>query len=63
VHLSSVPVRIETDEGRMRPNDVPVFQGNATRIRTELGWVSRIKVEQTLRDTLDWWRGEVRAGR
>ena len=63
VHLSSTPVRIETDAARMRPNDVPVFQGDATRIRTELGWVSTIKVEQTLRDTLEWWRREVRAGR
>ena len=63
VHLSSTKVHIETDPARMRPNDVPVFQGNATRIRTEVGWVSTIKVEQTLRDTLDWWRREVRAGR
>jgi GDP-4-dehydro-6-deoxy-D-mannose reductase len=63
VHLSTTDVRVETDPARMRPNDVPVFQGNATRIRTEIGWVSTIKVEQTLRDTLDWWRREVRAGR
>ena len=61
--LSSVSVRIEVDAQRLRPVDVPVIQGDATRIRTELGWMPRIKVEDTLRDTLEWWRGQVRAAR
>lgn len=61
--LSSVSVRIEVDEQRLRPIDVPVIQGDATRIRTELGWMPRIKVEDTLRDTLEWWREQVRAAR
>jgi GDP-4-dehydro-6-deoxy-D-mannose reductase len=59
--LSSVQVRIEVDEQRLRPADIPVIQGDATRIRTELGWLPRIKVEETLRDTLEWWRAQVRA--
>ncbi len=59
-HLSSVDVRIEVDEQRLRPSDTPVMQGDATRIRTELGWSPRIPVEATLRDTLEWWRGQVR---
>ncbi|MFI5177967.1 MAG: GDP-mannose 4,6-dehydratase [Vicinamibacterales bacterium] len=63
LHLSSVHVTVEIDESRLRPSDTPVIQGDATRIRTELGWAPRIKVEETLRDTLDWWRVQVRAGR
>jgi GDP-4-dehydro-6-deoxy-D-mannose reductase len=59
--LSAVQVRIEIDEERLRPSDVPVIQGDATRIRTELGWSPKLSVEDTLRDTLDWWRGQVRA--
>jgi len=61
LHLSSVRVTVEIDESRLRPSDTPVIQGDATRIRTELGWTPRIKVEETLRDTLDWWRQQVRA--
>ena len=61
--LSKVSVRVEVDEQRLRPIDVPVIQGDATRIRTELGWMPRIKVEETLRDTLEWWRDQVRAAR
>src|SRR5262249_42668132 len=56
IHLSGVPVRVEVDNARLRPNDTPIVQGDATRIRTELGWTPRIAVEQTLRDTLAWWR-------
>jgi GDP-4-dehydro-6-deoxy-D-mannose reductase len=58
--VSAVQVRIEIDEDRLRPADVPVIQGDATRIRTELGWSPRLKVEDTLRDTLEWWRRQVR---
>jgi GDP-4-dehydro-6-deoxy-D-mannose reductase len=61
-HLSSVPVRVELDVARLRPSDTPVIQGDATRIRTELGWRPRLSVEDTLRDTLDWWREQVGAG-
>jgi len=62
-HLSTTAIRVEVDPEKMRPNDVPVVQGDATRIRAELGWVPQIRVEQTLHDTLDWWRAETRAGR
>jgi GDP-4-dehydro-6-deoxy-D-mannose reductase len=60
--LASVDIVIETDPARLRPNDVPVVEGDATRLRAELGWAPRIDLDQTLRDTLDWWRAEVRAG-
>ncbi|MEO8070053.1 MAG: GDP-mannose 4,6-dehydratase [Acidobacteriota bacterium] len=62
VHLSHVNVRIDVDQSRLRPNDVLVVQGDATRIRTELGWAPKIPIEQTLRDTLDWWRARTAAG-
>jgi GDP-4-dehydro-6-deoxy-D-mannose reductase len=62
-HLSSTPITVETDPDKLRPNDVPVVQGDASRIRAEVGWVPQIRVEQTLHDTLDWWRAETRAGR
>ena len=44
-------------EARLRPSDVPVVQGDASRIRSELGWAPKIRVEQMLSDTLEWWRG------
>jgi GDP-4-dehydro-6-deoxy-D-mannose reductase len=61
LHRSTVNVRVHVDPSRLRPHDSAVFQGDATRIRTELGWMPAIRVEQTLGDTLAWWRKEIQA--
>jgi len=58
--LSTAEVMLEPDPDRMRPNDIPLLQGNATRLQKETGWKPVIPIEQTLRDTLDWWRASVR---
>lgn len=63
LRLSAVPVRVTVDETRLRPSDVPVLAGDPTRIRTELGWIPRTPVDQTLHDTLGWWRTAVGAAR
>jgi GDP-4-dehydro-6-deoxy-D-mannose reductase len=62
LHQSTAAISVEHDRSRFRPSDVTSVQGDATRIRTELGWAPQIAVEQTLQDTLDWWRGEVKTG-
>lgn len=59
LHLSTIPISVEIDQERFRPVDVPVVQGDPTRLRTELGWTPHIRVERTLQDTLDAWRREV----
>lgn len=53
---ATVPITIETDPARFRPIDVPVVQGDPSRLVSELGWTPHITCEQTLRDTLEAWR-------
>jgi GDP-4-dehydro-6-deoxy-D-mannose reductase len=53
-----VPVRIEVDPGRLRPNDIPVLVGDATRLRETTGWIPQIPFEQMLEDLLEYWRGQ-----
>jgi GDP-4-dehydro-6-deoxy-D-mannose reductase len=60
MHLTTVPVQVDTDPDRLRPSDIPIVQGDAARMRVELGWAPAIHVEQTLHDTLQWWREQVR---
>jgi GDP-4-dehydro-6-deoxy-D-mannose reductase len=61
--LATVSVERATDLARLRPNDVPIVVGDATRMRSEIGWSPHIPIDTTLRDTLEWWRAEVRANR
>lgn len=56
IHASHAKVTVRVDESRFRPHDATVIQGDASRIRAELGWMPEIRIEQMLRDTLDWWR-------
>jgi GDP-4-dehydro-6-deoxy-D-mannose reductase len=56
--LSSASIDVEIEPERFRPNDVPIVQGDGSRIRSEIGWTPAIRVEQTLSDTLEWWRRE-----
>lgn len=56
IAMASVEVTIETDPTRLRPSDVEILIGDSSKFRADTGWEPRIPFEQTLRDTLDFWR-------
>jgi GDP-4-dehydro-6-deoxy-D-mannose reductase len=58
----SADIGIETDPSRVRPTEVLRLVADTAPFRQATGWQQRIGWEQTLRDTLDYWRGRVRAG-
>lgn len=57
--ISHQEIRTEQDPDRMRPADIPDLRGNAAKIRNDTGWSPEIPIEQTLSDTLAFWRGRV----
>jgi GDP-4-dehydro-6-deoxy-D-mannose reductase len=59
--IAGVAVTIETDETRLRPVEIPVACGDATRARDLLGWAPLIPWDQTLRDVINDWRHRVAA--
>ncbi len=61
--LARVPFEIEFDPQRMRPSDTPVSYCDATKIKRATGWEPEIPFEQTLQDTLDYWRARIADGR
>ncbi|MCR4375125.1 MAG: GDP-mannose 4,6-dehydratase [Acidobacteria bacterium] len=63
IALARVPVTRTVDPERLRPSDMPRLVGDSTRIRAELGWAPQRPLQQTLADTLEWWRAAVAAGR
>jgi GDP-4-dehydro-6-deoxy-D-mannose reductase len=56
--LAKVPVKSIPDPAKFRPNDDPIFVGDNSKLRA-LGWKPQIPFEQTLQDTLVWWRTQV----
>lgn len=57
---SRVPgIKAEQDPTRLRPSDVPVLVGDASRIDRAVGWRPEIPFERTLTDLLDYWRQRV----
>ncbi len=61
--LSKVEVRVEVDPERLRPSDVEVLLGDASRFRAATGWAPEIPLATTIADTLDYWRQRFAARR
>jgi GDP-4-dehydro-6-deoxy-D-mannose reductase len=50
---------IDQDPALMRGCDEPVIAGDITKFRRCSGWTMEIELARTLRDMLDWWRGQL----
>jgi GDP-4-dehydro-6-deoxy-D-mannose reductase len=56
VRISGRDARVEVDEERVRPVDVPLLVGDASRLNA-LGWRPEIPFATTLRDLFNWQMG------
>jgi GDP-4-dehydro-6-deoxy-D-mannose reductase len=61
IGLARVPVRAELDPERVRSGEPTSFALDARRFRQRTGWAPRVDLRTSLADTLEWWRGQVRA--
>lgn len=57
VEYSKVEIKIELDASKMRPIDVPKVECDNSKIKKHTGWDIENDVHQTLKDTLEYWRG------
>ena len=51
--LSDIEMKI--NENLWRPIDIMYQDGDASLIKNELGWEPKIKIEDTIKDLLDFW--------
>jgi GDP-4-dehydro-6-deoxy-D-mannose reductase len=63
IELAAVEVSVEQDPERMRPSDVEILLGDSSKFRADTGWEPQIPFEQTLKDTFEYWRRRIAAGR
>lgn len=57
--LSRVKVKVEVDEKRLRPSDVPILLSDCTKFVRLTGWSPKIPFKQTLLDLLNYWRQKI----
>ena len=56
VGMSNKEIRVETDPNKIRPVDVPIIEADISKLNILKGWKPEIPVEQTIHETLDYWR-------
>lgn len=49
-------IKIIEDPARMRPSEVPITVGDNSKFKNLTGWEPKIPLDQTLQDTLEYWR-------
>ena len=52
-------IKVEQDQERMRPSDVPILLGDYSEFKKATGWEPEISFEKTLEDTLNYWRKNI----
>jgi GDP-4-dehydro-6-deoxy-D-mannose reductase len=53
---STVPIRVREDPTRLRPVDVPLLVADTSRLQTDTGWQPTLEIEDSLEQTLQYWR-------
>jgi GDP-4-dehydro-6-deoxy-D-mannose reductase len=61
LRMSNCNIQVRIDSELMRPSDIPIMSGNPKRAETIYGWMPRIPLQITLRDTLSYWRTQIRS--
>lgn len=54
--LSKSRIEVIIDQNKLRPVDVPLIEADISKIQEEISWSPKISLEQTLSETLEYWR-------
>lgn len=57
---SEVDVEVRVDPNKIRPVDVPIIEADITKLQKTTGWEQRIPLEQTIHETMEYWRQQIR---
>ncbi len=56
-------IKVQIDPEKIRPVDIPIIEANTKKIYDHTGWKPEISLEETVVDTLDYWRKEIGGAR
>jgi GDP-4-dehydro-6-deoxy-D-mannose reductase len=61
LHSATCPIRIQQKDALLRSSESTIVRADASKVRGETGWRPRFSLEQTLSDTLEYWRSTLAA--
>lgn len=56
---SPADIQVKADPSKLRPVDLPVIEADIRKLQEITGWRPLIGLEQTIEETLEYWRGRV----
>lgn len=56
ISKANTKIGIMVDPNKIRPVDVPIIEADVGKIYRTTGWKRKILLEQTIQETLDYWR-------
>lgn len=56
---SDARIEIKRDPERMRPSDIPIIEADITKLTECTSWAPEYTLEQTIEDTLNYWRAKI----
>ena len=54
--MSDKSIIVKTDNSRLRKNDIPCLKGDSQKAKSKLRFLPKFSLEETLKDTLNYWR-------
>lgn len=56
ISKSEAKISVEIDPNKLRPVDVPIIEADTAKIYKDTGWKQEISLDQTISDTIEYWR-------
>lgn len=56
---SKVKIEVQQDKNKLRPIDNPIIEANIDKLVSEIKYVPKYDIKQTIKDTLEYWRNEI----
>ncbi len=53
---SKAEISVVVDPARLRPVDVPIIEADITKLKQATGWEPTIPIQETVRETVEYWR-------
>ena len=54
--LATKEIKVEVDQNKLRPIDVPIIEADITKLQSDTGWKPEIDLKRTIQETLDYYR-------